>query len=97
MLGGRVKTLHPAIHGGILARVTDGDKSDMEKQSYEYIRLVVCNLYPFVNTVAKEQCTVGDAVEEIDIDHLFVITQIGAFVQVHTYLTDNTQNKNFSS
>ncbi|PFX26852.1 bifunctional purine biosynthesis protein PURH-like isoform X2 [Stylophora pistillata] len=84
MLGGRVKTLHPAIHGGILARVTDGDKSDMEKQSYEYIRLVVCNLYPFVNTVAKEQCTVGDAVEEIDIGG---VTLLRAAAKNHARVT----------
>ncbi|EDO37389.1 predicted protein [Nematostella vectensis] len=67
MLGGRVKTLHPAVHGGILARVSEGDKADMAKQGFEYIRVVVCNLYPFVNTVAKEGVIVSEAVEQIDI------------------------------
>ena len=38
MLGGRVKTLHPAVHGGILARVTESDKGDLESQGYRYIR-----------------------------------------------------------
>jgi len=67
MLGGRVKTLHPAVHAGILARVSDTDKADMTKQNYDYIQLVVCNLYPFVDTVNKPNTTVADAVENIDI------------------------------
>jgi phosphoribosylaminoimidazolecarboxamide formyltransferase/IMP cyclohydrolase len=40
MLGGRVKTLLPAVHAGILARLTDSDKSDMKEQNFQYIRLV---------------------------------------------------------
>lgn len=67
MLGGRVKTLHPAVHGGILARVSASDQADMAKQHYDYIQLVVCNLYPFVNTVSKPNVTVADAIENIDI------------------------------
>ncbi|XP_058975341.1 bifunctional purine biosynthesis protein ATIC-like [Musca domestica] len=67
MLGGRVKTLHPAVHGGILARLTPSDLADMQKQNFDYINLVVCNLYPFVNTVSKPDVTVADAVENIDI------------------------------
>ncbi|XP_073815203.1 bifunctional purine biosynthesis protein ATIC [Musca autumnalis] len=67
MLGGRVKTLHPAVHGGILARLTPSDQADMQKQNFDYISLVVCNLYPFVNTVSKPDVTVADAVENIDI------------------------------
>uniref|UniRef100_A0A1I8M3Z4 Bifunctional purine biosynthesis protein ATIC n=1 Tax=Musca domestica TaxID=7370 RepID=A0A1I8M3Z4_MUSDO len=67
MLGGRVKTLHPAVHGGILARLTPSDQADMQKQNFDYINLVVCNLYPFVNTVSKPDVTVADAVENIDI------------------------------
>ena len=68
ILGGRVKTLHPAVHGGILARRQN--KSDMEQiQSLGVspIDLVVCNLYPFVDTVSKPGVTVEDAIEEIDI------------------------------
>lgn len=84
MLGGRVKTLHPAVHGGILARVTEGDKSDMQKLGYEYIRLVVCNLYPFVKTIAKEDCSVADAVEEIDIGG---VTLLRAAAKNHARVT----------
>lgn len=67
ILGGRVKTLHPAVHGGILARMTPSDLKDLEKLNYDLIRIVVCNLYPFVQTVAKANVTVEDAVENIDI------------------------------
>uniref|UniRef100_A0A1A9WSH0 Bifunctional purine biosynthesis protein ATIC n=1 Tax=Glossina brevipalpis TaxID=37001 RepID=A0A1A9WSH0_9MUSC len=67
MLGGRVKTLHPAVHGGILARTTTSDVADMKKQNFDYISVVVCNLYPFVNTVSKPDVTVAAAVENIDI------------------------------
>ncbi|XP_053973108.1 bifunctional purine biosynthesis protein ATIC [Hylaeus anthracinus] len=67
MLNGRVKTLHPAVHAGILARLTESDQEDLRKQNYDIIRLVVCNLYPFVNTVSKPNVTIEDAVENIDI------------------------------
>jgi len=67
MLGGRVKTLHPAVHGGILARTTPSDMADMKQQNFDLISIVVCNLYPFVNTVNKPNVTVEEAVENIDI------------------------------
>ncbi|KAF3832822.1 hypothetical protein F7725_026487 [Dissostichus mawsoni] len=67
MLGGRVKTLHPAVHGGILARKNPSDTADMEKLGYSLVRVVVCNLYPFVKTVSNPSVTVDDAVEQIDI------------------------------
>ncbi|MCL4254796.1 MAG: bifunctional phosphoribosylaminoimidazolecarboxamide formyltransferase/IMP cyclohydrolase, partial [Anaerolineae bacterium] len=53
MLGGRVKTLHPAIHAGILARSTPEDIDDLNRNGYAPIKLVVCNLYPFQETVSK--------------------------------------------
>lgn len=69
MLGGRVKTLHPAVHGGILARDTlSSDVNDMKERGYDFVDFVVCNLYPFEKTVGKEGgVTVDEAVEEIDI------------------------------
>ncbi|HID50612.1 MAG TPA: phosphoribosylaminoimidazolecarboxamide formyltransferase [Anaerolineae bacterium] len=67
MLGGRVKTLHPAIHGGILARNIESDQADLAAQGYRNIDLVVCNLYPFQQTVAQEDVTLSEAVEQIDI------------------------------
>lgn len=67
ILGGRVKTLHPAIHGGILAMDTPDHRADLEAQGIDMIDLVVVNLYPFEATVAKEGVTLAEAVEQIDI------------------------------
>jgi phosphoribosylaminoimidazolecarboxamide formyltransferase/IMP cyclohydrolase len=67
MLGGRVKTLHPAIHAGILARDIPKDQSDLAARDFEMIDLVVCNLYPFQETAAQKGVTVEGAVEQIDI------------------------------
>ncbi|OZN25812.1 bifunctional phosphoribosylaminoimidazolecarboxamide formyltransferase/IMP cyclohydrolase [Actinobacillus seminis] len=66
MMDGRVKTLHPKVHGGILGRRgTDDDV--MCQHGIEGIDMVVVNLYPFAETVAKPNCTLEDAVENIDI------------------------------
>ena len=67
MLGGRVKTLHPAIHAGILARDRQQDLDELLQQGFAPINMVVCNLYPFQETVAKPGITLLDAIEEIDI------------------------------
>ncbi|MFP4297625.1 MAG: bifunctional phosphoribosylaminoimidazolecarboxamide formyltransferase/IMP cyclohydrolase [Spirulinaceae cyanobacterium] len=68
ILGGRVKTLHPRIHGGILARRdVPQDNTDLENNDIRPIDLVVVNLYPFVETIAKPDVTVADAIEQIDI------------------------------
>lgn len=67
MLGGRVKTLHPAVHGGILARSIPSDEQDLVSQGISPISIVVCNLYPFTSTISQPNCTLADAVEEIDI------------------------------
>jgi phosphoribosylaminoimidazolecarboxamide formyltransferase / IMP cyclohydrolase len=66
MMDGRVKTLHPKIHGGILAR-RDIDGDVMQEHGINAIDMVVVNLYPFEATVAKEDCSLEDAVENIDI------------------------------
>ena len=67
ILGGRVKTLHPAVHGGILARRTPDHLAELEAHGLAPIDLVVCNLYPFAQTVAGPDVTLADAVEQIDI------------------------------
>jgi phosphoribosylaminoimidazolecarboxamide formyltransferase/IMP cyclohydrolase len=68
ILGGRVKTLHPKIHGGILAdRRKMEHVHELEAQGITPIDLVVCNLYPFERTVAHPSVTEDDAVEQIDI------------------------------
>ncbi|ELO5515899.1 bifunctional phosphoribosylaminoimidazolecarboxamide formyltransferase/IMP cyclohydrolase [Vibrio vulnificus] len=66
MMDGRVKTLHPKVHGGVLGRRGQDDEV-MEKHGINSIDMVVVNLYPFAETVAKEGCTLADAVENIDI------------------------------
>ena len=66
MMDGRVKTLHPKVHGGILAR-RGQDDAVMAEHGIDAIDMVVVNLYPFEATVAKPDCTLEDAVENIDI------------------------------
>src|SRR5262249_51848507 len=68
ILGGRVKTLHPNIHGGILAvRGNPDHLRTLEAQGIRPIDLVVCNLYPFEATVARAGSTHDDVIEDIDI------------------------------
>jgi phosphoribosylaminoimidazolecarboxamide formyltransferase/IMP cyclohydrolase len=68
MLDGRVKTLHPKIHGGILGRRDlDSHVQAMKQRDIPPIDLVVVNLYPFEETVARKNCTLDDAIENIDI------------------------------
>ncbi|MES2025801.1 MAG: bifunctional phosphoribosylaminoimidazolecarboxamide formyltransferase/IMP cyclohydrolase [Pseudomonadota bacterium] len=68
MLDGRVKTLHPKVHGGILARRDFPEHvSALEKHGIPNIDMVVVNLYPFQETVAREHCSLEDAIENIDI------------------------------
>lgn len=66
MMDGRVKTLHPKVHGGILGRKGQ-DEAVMGEHGIDAIDMVVVNLYPFEQTVAKENCSLEDAVENIDI------------------------------
>ncbi len=68
MMDGRVKTLHPAIHAGLLARRDNpGDMAEMARQGYRPIDLVAVNLYPFRETVASPDVTPGLAMENVDI------------------------------
>jgi phosphoribosylaminoimidazolecarboxamide formyltransferase/IMP cyclohydrolase len=66
MMDGRVKTLHPKIHGGILGR-RGQDDAVMAEHNIAPIDLVVVNLYPFAKTVADPECTLENAIENIDI------------------------------
>ncbi len=66
IMGGRVKTLHPKIHGGILGR-RDQDRNVMDELGINPIDLVVVNLYPFQETINNPACTLTDAIEQIDI------------------------------
>ena len=84
ILGGRVKTLHPAIHGGLLARPTDEDHQQLLDLGWDYIDLVAVNLYPFEETIAKPNVTYADAIENIDIGG---VTLIRAAAKNHERVT----------
>lgn len=75
MLQGRVKTLHPAVHGGILARTSlESDRKDLETHNIAPIDIVVCNLYPFEETVSRDPApSLAEAVEEVDIGGVTLI------------------------
>ncbi|HEX9029673.1 MAG TPA: bifunctional phosphoribosylaminoimidazolecarboxamide formyltransferase/IMP cyclohydrolase [Anaerolineales bacterium] len=73
VLGGRVKTLHPAIHAGLLARPTEADQAELSRQGWDYIDLVAVNLYPFEQTIARPGATLEDAIENIDIGGVTLI------------------------
>jgi phosphoribosylaminoimidazolecarboxamide formyltransferase / IMP cyclohydrolase len=84
ILGGRVKTLHPAIHGGLLARPTEEDHQQLLNLGWDYIDLVAVNLYPFEETIAKADVTYVDAIENIDIGG---VTLIRAAAKNHERVT----------
>lgn len=92
MLGGRVKTLHPAVHGGILARNLESDENDLKEQNIEKVDFVVCNLYPFKETVAKVGVSIPEAVEEIDIGG---VTLLRAAAKNHSRVTILSDPKDY--
>ena len=108
ILGGRVKTLHPRIHGGILARRdVPQDLADLADNQIHPIDLVVVNLYPFEQTIAKAGVTLSEAIEQIDIGgpamlraasknfaHLTVLCDPG---QYEEYLQELRQNNGEAS
>lgn len=83
MLDGRVKTLHPKIHGGILARRGQDDAS-LQQHGIIPIDLVVVNLYPFSQTIADPHCTLTDAIKQIDIGGP---TMLRAAAKNHAYVS----------
>ena len=103
MLGHRVVTLHPKVHGSLLCLRDDPEhQADIEKYGLEPLDMVVASLYPFEDAIAKEGCTLADAVEMIDIggptmvraaakNHKFVtiVTEPGQYAQVLDEMTAN--------
>jgi phosphoribosylaminoimidazolecarboxamide formyltransferase / IMP cyclohydrolase len=84
ILAGRVKTLHPAIHGGLLARPTDADHQELLDLGWDYIDLVAVNLYPFEATISKPNVTYEEVIENIDIGG---VTLIRAAAKNHERVT----------
>ncbi|AAZ19320.1 phosphoribosylaminoimidazolecarboxamide formyltransferase / IMP cyclohydrolase [Psychrobacter arcticus 273-4] len=102
MMDGRVKTLHPKIHGGILGR-RGTDDMVMSEHAIERIDLVVVNLYPFAETIARSDVTMNDAIENIDIGgptmvrsaaknhaHVGIVTDPADYTRVLEALGDST-------
>ena len=95
ILGGRVKTLHPKIHGGILAKRTDNEhKKDIVENHLELIDLVVVNLYPFKKTIEKGSKW-EDAIENIDIGGPSMIRSAAKNHKDVSVLVDPSQYQNF--
>ena len=106
MLDGRVKTLHPKVHGGILGRRDSPEHlAAMQSHNIPNIDMVIVNLYPFEATVAKPNCTLEDAIENIDIGgpamvrsaaknwhDVAVITDAAQYIEVINELQSNQAN-----
>lgn len=93
ILGGRVKTLHPRIHGGILARRDlPQDLQDLEANQIQPLDLVVVNLYPFEQTIAQPNVTPAEAIEQIDIGGP---TLLRAAAKNHHYVTVLCSSKQY--
>lgn len=88
ILGGRVKTLHPAIHAGILARPTEKDLTELANQNWQPIDMVIVNLYPFQKVISDPQTTMEDAIENIDIGGVTLIRAAAKNWQRVTLLCD---------
>jgi phosphoribosylaminoimidazolecarboxamide formyltransferase / IMP cyclohydrolase len=88
ILGGRVKTLHPAVHGGILARRSPEHLDELARHDITPVDLVVCNLYPFAATVARPGVTEPEAVEEIDIGGVTLLRAAAKNFESVTVLCD---------
>lgn len=109
ILDGRVKTLHPAVHGGILARRELPDHmGQLEEHGIGLIDMVVVNLYPFVETVSREGVELTEALENIDIggptlvrasaknyQHVLVVVDPGDYVETARRLGDGTLDEGF--
>src|ERR1700712_1498734 len=92
MLDGRVKTLHPKVHGGLLARRDMPEHmASLKAHGITTIDLLVVNLYPFEATVAKPGCTLEDAIENIDIGGPAMVRSAAKNWRDVAVLTDSSQ------
>nr|MBP7323301.1 IMP cyclohydrolase [Deltaproteobacteria bacterium] len=93
IMDGRVKTLHPKVHGALLGiREKDSHVRQMSEHGIKPIDLVVVNLYPFENTVARQDCTLEDAIENIDIGGP---TMLRSAAKNYTYVAVVTDPKDY--
>lgn len=107
MLGGRVKTLHPAVHAGILARNEDLKELNVifflislkyvfKDNGFEPVSIVVCNLYPFAETIKNPNSTIEEAIENIDIGGVTLLRAAAKNFQRVAVLSDPSDYANFS-
>jgi len=89
---GRIKTIHPKIEGGILG-LRDIHKSDADEQNIKWIDLVVCNLYPFAETISKPAVSLKEALENIDIGGPTMIRSAAKNIEWVGVLVDSTDYK----
>lgn len=109
IMDGRVKTLHPKVHGAILGRPTlESDAAAIAEHEIVPFQVVVCNLYPFQQTIAKPDVTIPDAIENIDIGgpsmvrsaaknhaHVAIVTSAEQYDSVLHRLRDDTMDERF--
>ena len=93
ILGGRVKTLHPVIHAGILAK-SKKDLDNLNNKKYSLIDMVVVNLYPFEKAISKKNCSFNNAIENIDIGGPTLLRASAKNHQRVTVLTDPSDYNN---
>lgn len=94
MMDGRIKTLHPKIHGGLLAmRDNEEHVSQAKKHGIEFIDMVVVNLYPFESTIAKPDVELAEAIENIDIGGPTMIRSAAKNYQYVAVVTNPDQYK----
>jgi len=96
MMDGRVKTLHPKVHGGLLGR-RDIDAAIMNEHDIKPIDLVVVNLYPFEQTIAKPECDLAMAIENIDIGGPAMLRSAAKNYRFVTVVVDNKDYSNIIS
>lgn len=95
ILGGRVKTLHPLVHGGLLAKHDDaGHQSEMAENGISPINIVCVNLYPFRETISKPDVSVDDAIENIDIGGP---TMLRSAAKNHAYVTVIVDSEDYAT
>ncbi len=92
ILEGRVKTLHPKIHGGLLARGAK-DADTLKQHAITPIQLLICNLYPFAKTIQDPNCTLENAIENIDVGGP---TMIRAAAKNHAFVTTIVDPKDYA-
>jgi phosphoribosylaminoimidazolecarboxamide formyltransferase/IMP cyclohydrolase len=90
MLGGRVKTLHPAIHAALLARDTEADRQELARFGYQPLDLVVCNLYPFQEALRRPDLSEELALENIDIGGVTLLRAAAKNYERVTVVVDPT-------